>query len=141
MKPNFLNIAICLVVLIFVGAACSSLTKGKEAGGRAVTKFHERLNAEKYDEIYADLAEQFKKITTEEEAKQLFEAVHRKLGNKKNAQLQSWNSSTTTEGSFTILIYETEFELDKGTETFTLVINGEEAKIAGYHLNSKAFIK
>ncbi|HVE58688.1 MAG TPA: DUF4019 domain-containing protein [Pyrinomonadaceae bacterium] len=141
MKSNFLNISICVLVLILVGAACSSFTKGKEAGERAVAKFHERLDAEKYDEIYADLADEFKKVSSEEDAKQLFEAVHRKLGKVKNAQLVAFNTNTTTQGSFTVLNYETEFELDKGTETFTFVVNGDDAKIAGYHTNSKAFMK
>ncbi len=115
--------------------------KGKESGERAAAKFHERLDAQKYDEIYDDLADDFKKVTSKEDARQLFEAVSKKLGKVKSTQLQSWNSQTTTAGSFTNLIYQTEFELDKGEENFTLVINGDEAKIAGYHVNSKAFMK
>jgi hypothetical protein len=140
-SSNLLNISIILSVLLCFGLACTTFTQGKEAGERAAAKFHERLDAEKYDEIYADLADEFKKVSTEEEAKQLFEAVHKKLGKVKNAQPVAVNSSTTTQGSFVVLDFETEFELDKGQETFTLVMNGDEAKIAGYHVNSKAFMK
>ncbi len=138
---NTKNLFIVLVLLSLSGLACSGIFKGKEAAQNAVETFHQRLAEQKYAEIYENLADDFKKTTTEEEANQLFEAVNRKLGKVKSASLQSWKSNATTSGSYTVLIYETEFEQDNGTENFTFAINGDQAKIAGYHVNSKAFMK
>ncbi|MCU0238848.1 MAG: DUF3887 domain-containing protein [Pyrinomonadaceae bacterium] len=135
------NLSVILLIFVFIVLACSTLTKGKAEGEKAVEKFRQQLAVENYDEIYQNSSKKFKEEATEVEAKELFEAVNKKLGKIRNSNLQSWRSQATTYGSFTTLVYETEFELDKGIETFVLEMDGDEAKIAGYNVNSKAFLK
>jgi hypothetical protein len=125
----------------FFGACSINFIKGKDAAEKSVKKFHDQLNAGNFKEIYAGLADEFKNASSEEETLQLFEAVSRKLGKVKNAKLQSWNMQANTGGNFVLLAYETEFEHDKGEEKFTFLMKGDEARIAGYNVNSKAFMK
>lgn len=136
----------CLTMLVAVLSATGcflkfSTIKGKDAAEKAVSKFGEQINASKYQEICTDSADVFKKLATNDECLQLFEAVTRKLGQRKNGGLREWNINTTTDGTFVRLIYDTDFDLDKGTEEFVYKIDGDKAQLAGYHINSKAFMK
>jgi hypothetical protein len=132
---------LALASLAFFSACTFNFMKGKDAAEKAVLLFHERLDAQEYEEMYENLAGEFKNVSTREETFQLFEAVTRKLGKTKSAALKSWNMQTTTEGNFVSLVYETEFEQGKGVENFTFIMKGKDAKIAGYHVNSNAFMK
>jgi len=140
MKSNLLNISICITILIFVGAACSTFTEGKAAGEKAVEKFHAQFNEEKYDEIYDQSAKEFKDSDTKENIIKFLQAVHRKLGAVGKTSSQSWHVNTTLTGKVITMSYETEFEKDKGTESFTFFMNGEDAQLAGYHINAKKLI-
>ena len=138
--PNFLNFSICLVVLILVGAACSTFTKGKAAGEKAVENFHAQLNAEKYDEIYDQSTKEFKDSGSKEEITKFLQAVHRKLGTVNQATQQGWHVNATPTGGVITMSYETEFTNDKAVESFTFFMNGDDAQIAGYNINSKKLV-
>jgi hypothetical protein len=138
---KILMAGLALASLAFFSACTFNFVKGKDDAEKAVSVFHQRLDAGQYEEIYADLADEFKNVSTKEETLELFEAVTRKLGKTRSTTLQSWNAQTTLGGNFISLVYETEFEQGKGVENFTFIMKGKEAKIAGYHVNSKAFMK
>jgi len=140
MKPNFLNLSICVLVLIIVGAACSSFTKGKSAGEKAVVNFHDQLNAEKYDEIYEQSAKEFKNSAGKEEIIKFLQAVHRKLGTAETSSQQGWHVNATPTGAVVTMSYETNFTNDKAVESFTFFMNGEDAQLAGYNINSKKLV-
>ena len=140
MKPNFINVSICILVLIIVGAACSSFTKGKAAGEKAVENFHAQLNAENYDEIYEKSAKGFKDSASKEEIIKFLSAVHRKLGDAETSSQQGWHVNATPTGSVVTLSYETTFTNDKAEESFTFFMNGDDAQLAGYNINSKKLI-
>jgi uncharacterized protein YcfL len=78
-----MNKIVILIVTLFMLIGCASLTKGKGAAESAVNRFHQQLNAEQYDEIYAQSHEKFRSAVKEADSKALFEAVRRKLGNVK----------------------------------------------------------
>ncbi len=140
MKPNFINISVCLLVLLIVGAACSNFTKGKAAGEKAVENFHAQLNAEKFDEIYEQSAKEFKDSDSRENILKFLQAVRRKLGTVTKSSSQGWNVNTSPTGTVITMSYSTEFEQDKATESFTFFMNGEDVKLAGYHVNAKKLI-
>lgn len=140
MKSNFLNLSICLSLLVFIGAACSGFTKGKAAGEKAVVNFHEQLNAEKYDEIYEQSAKEFKDSDSKENVIKFLQAVHNKLGAVNKAESQGWHVNTTPMGTVVALQYETVFNNDKAIESFTFLMNGDDAKLLSYNVNSKKLI-
>lgn len=137
-KPLFL-----FITFIFVIAALTlscSFTKGKEQGERAVEKFHQQLNAGQYQEIYKQSDDKFKEVATEADFTQLLEAVRRKLGTVQKATFAGGNVNSGTMGTVVTLQYEVEFSEGKGTEQFSFLINGEEAKLIRYDVNSPLFI-
>jgi hypothetical protein len=118
-----------------------STMKGKDRSIKAIEKFNEQINASKYQEICTESADKFKEVTTNEDCLKLFEAVTRKLGQRKSGALQQWNINAATGGTFVRLVYNTEFDLDKGVEEFVYYMDGDQPKLAGYHVNSNAFLK
>ena len=130
---------ILLVVLLALSSACS-LTKGKATAEAAVIKFHERFNAGKYQEIYADADEGFKSSVTEDQWVALLETVQRKLGSVKESHSTSWGVNTTTAGTMATLGYDVDFSEGKGDEKFVFHITGDKALLYHYNVNSPLLI-
>ena len=128
-----------VLVLALTGVSCS-ITKHKENAERAVAKFHQQLNAEQYAEIYKESDKLFKENVSEADGTALFGAVHAKLGSVKNANLQGWNVNATSNGTIVRLQYDVDFSEGKGTEQFGYLINGNEALLVRYDINSPLLI-
>jgi hypothetical protein len=135
-----MRIIIALISLSLAFSGCASLTKGKGEAENAVSRFHQQLNAEQYDEIYNQSDEKFRGVVKEADSKALFEAVHRKLGIVKNAALSNWRVNATTGGTFVILVYNVEFTEGNGTEQFDFLVNGERVSLINYNINSPLLI-
>ena len=82
-KQKILSTSVSTLAVLIV-ASCS-FTKGKQTSERAVARFHEQFNAGQYHDIYAQSDEGFRKVTSEQDAVALFDAIRRKLGTVKNA--------------------------------------------------------
>ncbi|MBV8500204.1 MAG: DUF4019 domain-containing protein [Paucibacter sp.] len=107
---------------------------------QAVVKFHEMLDAEEYDAIYDGSAEDLKQASSKEKFVALLKGVHRKLGNTRASDQQSWNVNYQTTGSFVSMGYRTFYTEDNADERFVYRMLGEQALLAGYHIESDAFI-
>ena len=137
-KKNSVNFAIGILSLLFVGLACSVFTEGKAAGEKGVAAFHSQMNTGKFDEIYNNATKEFQASDRKETIINFLKLVREKLGTVKNSSSQSWNVNKNTAGSFVTLVYQTEFEQDSAvTETFIFVLEGENAKLHNYKVNSK----
>ena len=132
------RVILIVTLLMFIG--CASLTKGKGAAESAVNRFHQQLNAEQYGEIYAQADDKFRGAVKEADSTALFEAIHRKLGNVKNATLSNWRVNATTGGTFVSLAYDTEFTEGRGVEQFDFLVSGERASLINYNINSPLLI-
>jgi hypothetical protein len=133
------TLLILTAALLVTGNGCS-LTKGKEFGERAVAKFHDQFNSEQYHEIYVQSDEGFRKAASEADALALFEAVHRKLGMVKNSTQTGWHVNATPMGTMVNLVYDVEFSEGKGSEQFVFRVNGDEALLYNYNVNSPLLI-
>jgi hypothetical protein len=118
-------------------AGCSADTKGAE---RAVDTFHEMLNTEQFELIYAASSDDLKKAAKREEFVALLEAIHRKLGVTKSWTKKTWNVNYHTSGTFVTLSYSTIYDQGDAVEQFVYRLQGEKALLAGYHINSTALI-
>ena len=116
------------------------MAKHKENADRAVEKFHQHLNAEQYLEIYKESDTLFKQNVTEADGVALFGAVHAKLGNVKNATASGWKMNATTGGMFVMMQYEVDFSEGKATEQFAFKMDGNQALLVRYDINSPVFI-
>ena len=105
-----------------------------------VQRFHEQLNAGRYEEIWDGGDEVFRAAGNQQEFSQLLAAVHRKLGNAGPASLSNLHVNATTNGTFIIAVYSTQFDRGPAVETFTWKKHGDEAKLCGYNIQSNLLV-
>lgn len=133
------KLLILLIVVVALQLSCG-VKRGQEAAERAVKKFHDQLNAGQFREIYAQSDDAFKKAATEADAVALFDAVHRKLGTVQQAKLTSGHVNSGTSGTVVTLGYDVDFSEGKGVEQFVFRLNGDQALLLNYNVNSPLFI-
>jgi hypothetical protein len=139
-QPALLAIAksqLALSLVLSMLLTCCSCSFGKDIsiGEAGVVQFHDQFNAGQFREIYLHSGEQMKKAAPQTEFINFLEATRRKLGSVKRTNLINWNVKTKSGGTFTSLIYHTEFAQGKGRESFVFEINGDQAILVGYHIH------
>ncbi|MEO9468980.1 hypothetical protein [Parasphingorhabdus sp.] len=127
------------IFLIFF-SSCSGVAESTEKAELVVERLHKDYNLERFDRIYKTSASDYKKVVKPEMNRRLFKTIRRKLGKVKEAKRVGWNVNATTGGTFVTLNYETEFELDKGVETFTIVVSDGKAAMLNFNVNSPALM-
>jgi hypothetical protein len=107
-----------------------------------IDAFSKDVTEERYEKIYADAAEEWRKTTTVEQSAEFFKTLKEKLGGVKTRTLQTVrdqeNSGGQLPGHSLVVIYQTAFERAEGMETFTLVDRDGRWLLAGYFVNSDA---
>jgi hypothetical protein len=76
---------------------------------------------------------------SEPEINEFFSAVHRKLGNAKNANEQSFFVNFGTAGTMVTLRHQTDFDVGSANEEFVRGV-GEEPLLVNYRIESRALI-
>lgn len=128
-----------LTVVLVLGVSCS-LQKYRTTGENAVSKFHGQLNAEQYHEIYVQTDDGFRKATSEQQLTEYLQAVHRKLGEAKDAKQVGWRVNATTAGTQVFLAYRTTFAEGDATEEFVFIVNGNNSRLLRYNIESPTLI-
>ena len=127
--------------LVLVAAVCSSLAacsagQDKVTAENGVAEFRRMMDAGRYGEIYSGAAADFRQASSEQTALRFLEMVGTRLGPVRQSTQQGWNVNMGTGGHMVTLNYATEFTRGRGTESFVFRVEGERAKLAGYHVNS-----
>ncbi|TME74753.1 MAG: DUF4019 domain-containing protein [Chloroflexi bacterium] len=132
-----------LLAATVVAAACGGFA-AKGTAETAIARFHEQLDAEKYDEIWMEADDAFKKVTAQADFSALLGAVHRKLGRvvstTQTGVFSQDRAGTDISGSFISFTYETTFADGSGTEKFNWRVDGKQVRLVGYNINSNALI-
>lgn len=140
-KWSFVAAVVIVVILVFLTWRCgSAFVQGRKLANAAVQHFHERLNAEEYEEIYVDADDGFRAGQTHDELIKFLQAVHKKLGNAGEATQSNIRVDANTNGTFITTSYRTTFDKGAATERFIWVTNSGELKLHGYHIESNALI-
>jgi hypothetical protein len=121
-------------------AACSPGTQ-VPAAQRAAASFHAQLDAGRFTAIYAESSDEMKRTTSQQDLVRLLVAVHARLGRFKGGRTAGWNDSRTTSGRFVTLDYAATYETGAARENFVFRIDGGQAVLAGYHVDSKALVE
>ena len=137
MKTLLLSLSV--VLTLFTVAGCS-FTKSKQIAEKAVDTFHQQFNETQFGAIYSGATASFKAGATEADFFKLIQAIRGKFGSFQSGSEAGWRTNATTDGTFVILTYSSQFERGKATETFTFVISGESATLQSYNINSPALI-
>ncbi|HEY6216205.1 MAG TPA: DUF4019 domain-containing protein [Pyrinomonadaceae bacterium] len=107
-----------------------------------VTNVGDQIDQERYEEIYNESSELWRKEVTLEQSNAVFKTLRTKLGKVKSRSLNSateqQNSGGVLKGHAFILSYETSFERGEAMETFTLIEENGRWELARYFVNSTA---
>jgi hypothetical protein len=130
-----IRLAGTLLVTSFL-CSCKDTRSASPLAQAAVVSFHTDLNAGKWKEIYDAASPTFRGAATEKDWLDLMDSVKRKLGKHVKSTTTGSRTSTVNLNTSTALTLNSEFELGKGTETFTYSITEGKAVLVGYNLNS-----
>lgn len=107
-----------------------------------IATFSDDLVEGRYEKIYNDAADEWRRDATLEQSNKVFETLKNKLGKPGNRVLHSASEQSSTNGQLAghsyVLMYETRFERGEGMETFTLVERNGRWQLARYFANSTA---
>jgi hypothetical protein len=123
---------------ISIHAGCSA-NKAKKAAEAGVVTFHTQLNAAQFHDIYSQASEEFQKSGTESDTTEFLSAVHRKLGQVKDAKEQTFFVNFGTSGTTVTLTYQTVFDAGNATEQFVWK-GGDKPVLYNYRVDSRALI-
>ncbi|HEY6660758.1 MAG TPA: DUF4019 domain-containing protein [Pyrinomonadaceae bacterium] len=107
-----------------------------------VTNVGDNIAQERYEQIYNESSDLWRKDVTLEQSNEVFKTLRTKLGKVESRSLHSateqQNSSGVLKGHVYILTYETRFERGEAMETFTLIEENGRWLLARYFVNSTA---
>ena len=149
-KPLFLTcsaqtILLILLLMVFVTvAACGQAERSRVPSevNEVITNIGEQIAQERYEQIYSESSELWKKDVTLEQSNEVFKTLRTKLGRVEtrslNSAIRQENSGGVLKGHVYIVSYETHFERGDGMETFTLIEENGRWLLARYFVNSTA---
>ena len=135
-----LPLVITIVVLLATTLSGCNGTEAKGAAERQVEAFHSHLNEGQYDAIYAQADDTFRSAGSKADTIAFIAAVHRKLGNAKSAAEQGYFVNLSTGGTIVNLTFQTQFDQGSATERFSFKVNGNDARLAGYRIESQELV-
>ena len=138
-----------LIFLIILSALSVAACRQDSDRGRVPTEVQEVITSvgediaqERYEKIYNDSSELWKRDATLEQSNEVFKTLRAKLGKIESRSLQSaaeqQNSGGPLKGHVFVLSYETRFERGDGMENFTLIEENGQWLLARYFVNSTA---
>ncbi len=143
-SSSFFSLHLFLIFLL----ALSSCTLKASRGGippeaqSAIDSITNDIAAGRYEKIYAEAADEWRRTTTEQKAAEFFQTLKTKLGNVKSRSYLSATEQHASGGDIPghsfVITYQTTFERAEGMETFTLVEREGRWLLAGYFVNSDA---
>ena len=132
-------------VCILTGSSCNQSSERSRVPievEEVVTSVGDNIAQERYEQIYNESSELWKKDVTLEQSNEVFKTLRAKLGKIESRTLHSaneqQNSSGVLKGHVYILTYQTRFERGDGMETFTLIEENRRWLLARYFVNSTA---
>ena len=138
------TIIVCVIGLLFI-TACG--LKGTSGGippevESVVGTVTDDIAEERYDKIYDESSELWKRDATKEQSEEVLKTLHSKLGKVESRTVHSateqQNSGGALKGHAFIISYQTKFERGEGMETFTLIEENSRWLLARYLVNSTA---
>ena len=128
------------LVVAGVLAGCGNLATGKPAAEKAIGRFHQLYNEGKLDQIWQESDPAFRAAATRKKYDDLLNAVERKLGKVTSTSNSGWNVQTLNSRTTVHMSQETVFEKGQGSESFVFSVDGTNAALTGYNIQSMDLI-
>jgi len=141
MKPIQLRLLLLTIGL----AVCScrvSIKPGyfeddQKTAERAVDQLHDRLSAERYEEIYAQTAEELRRTASKADLISAMKRTHDQFGVFKSTK--QTNAQVIMGAPRQVkLVYNTQYEKLEATEEFIWLVNFDDVKLALYKVTPNA---
>lgn len=138
------TVLLVLLVLPVLTMACRQAERSRVPSevNEVITNIGEQIAQERYEQIYSESSELWKKDVTLEQSNEVFKTLRTKLGRVEtrslNSAIRQENSGGVLKGHVYIVSYETHFERGDGMETFTLIEENGRWLLARYFVNSTA---
>ena len=135
---------IVLFSVLSVAACRQDSVRGRVPSevNEVITNVGDDIANERYDKIYNEASELWRRDVTLDQSNQVFKTLRTKLGKVKSRSLHSateqQNSGGPLKGHVFLLSYETNFEQGDGMENFTLIEENGRWLLARYFVNSTA---
>jgi hypothetical protein len=145
-KPKSISLKWTLVAigLLLFGYFAWQCGSGMQAGARlsdeAVRHFHSQLDSEAYSDIVRNSDEAFQNSENRDELIKFLAGVHSKLGLSRDFTRTNVFVSTTTNGTFIKVTYQSTFDQGNAVEAFTWKKAATGLKLVRYDVSSKAFL-
>lgn len=127
-------------ILVVASAVVWSFGRGAYRDYRmtsaAVDHFHEQLNREDYDGIYEEASDEFRRFGTRTEDAKFLATVHQKMGSSGAKSPRGFHVNWRNGHTWVDQVYETQFSLGSGQESFIWIIDRGQARLYGYHIDS-----
>ena len=138
-----------IFLIVFLSVLSVAACRQEADRGRVPTEVQEVIASvgediaqERYEKIYNESSELWKRDVTLEQSNEVFKTLRAKLGKVESRSLHSateqQNSGGPLKGHVFILSYETRFERGDGMENFTLIEENGRWSLARYFVNSTA---
>ena len=145
-RPSFRFVQLLLLALVSVSlGACGLNTERKGIPSEiesAVDSLSDDIAAERYEKIYNEASDLWRKDSTLEQTVSVFKTIQSKLGKVESRTLRNvteqQNSGGPLKGHAFIVTYQTNFEKADGMETLTLIEQDHRWLLARYFVNSTA---
>ena len=136
-------------LILFISILTISACRQDAERGRVPTEVQEvvsnvgeNIAQERYEQIYNESSDLWKKDVTLEQSNEVFKTLRTKLGKVESRTLHSateqQNSGGVLKGHIYILTYQTRFANGDAMETFTLIEDNGRWELARYFVNSTA---
>jgi hypothetical protein len=143
-REHYLSIFLIFLSTLTVSACRQDADRGRvpSAVNEVIASIGENIAQERYDQIYNESSDLWKKDVTLDQSNEVFRTLRAKLGKVESRTLHSateqQNSGGALKGHVYILTYQTRFERGDGMETFTLIEENGRWLLARYFVNSTA---
>lgn len=130
---------LCFITFCMALVGCS-MSDDYAAAEIEVPGFHVMFNDRKFDEIYEAAGMDLKEAVSKKDFTAFLAGAHGKLGVTMSSKLLNKSVNYHTSGTFVTLVYSTQYEKGEATEQFKYKLDGEQASLYGYHVNSNVFV-
>ena len=135
-------LALGVVLLTACGLRQTSVGGIPPAVESVIGTVSDDIAQERYDKIYSESSELWKRDATPEQSAAVLKSLHSRLGKVESRTLNSateqQNSGGPLKGHAYIVTYQTKFERGEAMETYTVIEENEQWKLARYLVNSTA---
>lgn len=133
---------IVLLCLLAFGLATVLWAVGKRTyrnygiASAAVDHFHQQMNNSDYDAIYEEASDEFRRSGNRPELVKFLQMVHEKMGNSGDRKAAGFHLNWSNGRGTVNQVFNTEFALGQGEESFVWVVQQDQAKLYSYRIDS-----